>query len=425
MLGEWKMNKEKLIKLSEKVWAPFLLAFLIAPLLGNLLFPFVGFFVALGAIYLLWKNKHFKMFLRIPLYGVFFFAAISVLALAGTANDESEEEVAAVVEEEAPEGNVNEALEDNANEEEVQKEEETEEKATEYFVDENFRMEDDIVILEGETNLENGTVLSFEVKNLDELDNFIEGDITVDEGAFHEEVDISEFTNGEILAWMGLTMNNQNEEVEEVYGGFEGKNVSGDLSGDDYGMLYSFEELFNRLEPIEPTVVSGSGDSATDTFDLEAGMTIIEASHSGERNFIAELKDENGNSVELIVNDIGNYSGQKAVTVPTADAYYLEIDADGSWDFEIDQVIPNSGESMPGTIESSGDDVVFVKMESGNHRLSFTHSGERNFIVMLNNQNLLVNDIGSYEGNQTQQVDNDGIYMFNVEADGDWSITVE
>ncbi len=44
--------------------------------------------------------------------------------------------------------------------------------------------------------------------------------------------------------------------------------------------------------------------------------------------------------------------------------------------------------------------------------------------MLNNNSGLLVNEIGFYEGGGTQRFDPGGICMFNVEADGDWTIEV-
>nr|WP_257132415.1 hypothetical protein [Bacillus thuringiensis] len=43
----------------------------------------------------------------------------------------------------------------------------------------------------------------------------------------------------------------------------------------------------------------------------------------------------------------------------------------------------------------------------------------------MNDQNLLVNQIGAYEGSSSHVFKDTGMYSFEVKADGDWSITIE
>jgi hypothetical protein len=58
-------------------------------------------------------------------------------------------------------------------------------------------------------------------------------------------------------------------------------------------------------------------------------------SHTGESNFAIWLFDENGNHVDLLVNEIGNYSGSTAVRIPKKGVYLLDITADGSWSVSV------------------------------------------------------------------------------------------
>lgn len=172
--------------------------------------------------------------------------------------------------------------------------------------------------------------------------------------------------------------------------------------------------------------ISGSGDTATDGIELQAGWAIFDGTHSnGSSNFAVHLQDETGQDLELLVNTIGTYSGKTFAIIPSAGTYYLNVAADGSWNFDIYQTPPVEMPDAPTELTGSGDDVVFVNTESGNYKLSFTHTGQSNFAVHLNGQNLLVNEIGQYEGSTRQPLQDTGMYCFVVTADGDWSIKME
>lgn len=50
----------------------------------------------------------------------------------------------------------------------------------------------------------------------------------------------------------------------------------------------------------------------------------------------------------------------------------------------ITQETPLVSESVPGTINGHGDDVVSINIPSGNHIVKLNHTGSRNFIIKVN-----------------------------------------
>lgn len=86
-----------------------------------------------------------------------------------------------------------------------------------------------------------------------------------------------------------------------------------------------------RATPQPSQPFSGSGKSATKLFPLSAGLVTFQMHHTGERNFIVELFDENGAQLETLANEIGQFSGTKAVTVPHSGRYLLAVEAGGDW----------------------------------------------------------------------------------------------
>ena len=184
-------------------------------------------------------------------------------------------------------------------------------------------------------------------------------------------------------------------------------------------------EVEKRLFENSKIAVSGSGDTSTDLITLEAGFAVFEGNYSGSGNFIVQLMDENGNDVELLVNDIGSYKGKTFAVIQTAGNYYLNVKASSSWNFSVYQTTPPTVVSAPTEISGTGDDVVFVDAQSGNYKLTSTHQGSSNFIVRLNGSGLLVNEIGAYNGSTRQKLSSSGVYAFVVNADGDWSIRIE
>jgi hypothetical protein len=91
----------------------------------------------------------------------------------------------------------------------------------------------------------------------------------------------------------------------------------------------------------------------------------------------------------------------------------------------------NSSQTFSGT----GDDVVRVKAVSATVLVTFTHDGESNFIVTSKTKNDdyidgLVNVIGPYSGTVIQELgtsffNKEKLGLFEVQADGDWTIKIK
>lgn len=288
--------------------------------------------------------------------------------------------------------------------------------------DESIDISDEKVVIEGETNLHDGVILSYEITNEGDVDDYIEGEMEVNGGKFSTEEDVSDFSNGEIRVYLAFLPYMQPNRIMEIYGEM-GENIEGDkvIESADANIIEA-ANIYVKAKPIE---LEGSGDTATDTFSLTPGLAFFSAEHTGGSNFVLEFMDENGNQLNLLVNEIGSYNGTTAATIPDSGEYLLNVTADGSWNIDITQSIPSDVPSAPTTLEGNGDDVVFVNLDSGLTHLEFSHLGESNFIVMVNDQNLLVNEIGNYEGSQAQQVQDPGTYAISVKADGNWSIQIE
>jgi putative cell wall-binding protein len=80
---------------------------------------------------------------------------------------------------------------------------------------------------------------------------------------------------------------------------------------------------------------SGTGPTAPSAFYMSNGLKTFNLSHTGSSNFIVTLYDKNGNWIELLANEIGNYSGSSAASISSSGVYYLDIEADGEWGVSI------------------------------------------------------------------------------------------
>ena len=89
----------------------------------------------------------------------------------------------------------------------------------------------------------------------------------------------------------------------------------------------------NNKEQIK-SEISGSGDRVK-KIQLNKGIAIFNLKYSGKRNFIVWLKDAEGKDIELLVNDIGSYNGEKTATLKKDGTYILEIHSAGSWTINV------------------------------------------------------------------------------------------
>ena len=170
----------------------------------------------------------------------------------------------------------------------------------------------------------------------------------------------------------------------------------------------------------EPIILSGTGQTVTDPIDFPPGISLLVFEHTGRRNFI--VKAFTDDSEELLVNEVGNYSGRRPLAGKKG--VFFEIKADGPWSIHVGELPlePNARDGISGR----GDWVsgYFLPKEEGRKPVDFTHDGERNFIVYLyckGGAELAQNEIGVTEGASVVDF-NEGPCFWDIQADGYWSI---
>ncbi len=94
---------------------------------------------------------------------------------------------------------------------------------------------------------------------------------------------------------------------------------------------------------METLALTGTGAEATKLFVLQSGLRRFTLKYDGASNFIVKLLDEQGNPAggaygldSLLVNEIGSYSGSKAVQIKETGNYLLSVEAEGKWTIVIE-----------------------------------------------------------------------------------------
>ena len=170
---------------------------------------------------------------------------------------------------------------------------------------------------------------------------------------------------------------------------------------------------------------TGNGDYVL-TVELSRGLALLTFTHDGSRNFIVWIR---GTDEDLLVNTIGVYEGRRSFP-SGGGSFLLDIQADGAWKVAVEEPrnqLPGPRPPYGGT----GDDLTaFFHLDAGVHIAEFSHTGTRNFIVWLIDEqgsqvDLLVNTIGPYGGRRSFRISESGLYAYSVSADGQWAADVE
>ncbi|HTQ38990.1 MAG TPA: hypothetical protein VMJ32_08175 [Pirellulales bacterium] len=185
-----------------------------------------------------------------------------------------------------------------------------------------------------------------------------------------------------------------------------------------------------QTEP-QPINLAGKGRQASEKFRLEPGLCVFEVNHDGDSNLVIRLLDRNGKEIDTVFNQIGKFTGQRAMNVPKGDTCLLDVQADGNWTANIRQPRPTEGQAAPCTLQGHGYNTTpFFKLEKGLAEFQMKHEGEARFRVVLLDRNgrpveYLTNTLGAFEGSKPISIEEPGLYFLNVSADGDWTVDVK
>lgn len=151
---------------------------------------------------------------------------------------------------------------------------------------------------------------------------------------------------------------------------------------------------------------------------------IATITHHGSRNFAVWTVDANGSRLDLVVNEIGSYSGVRPIDFRDRPAAF-QIESDGEWTILVQAL--DKAPRWPDHSAGTGSAVLVVAPEAvqGLTTVTITHSGESNFVVWAygdRNTDLLVNEIGPYSGKTILPA---WAVAIEIEADGAWTMTTE
>lgn len=171
-----------------------------------------------------------------------------------------------------------------------------------------------------------------------------------------------------------------------------------------------------------PKEYAGFGDDiVTITKHDSTGPQVAVITHAGGSNFAVHTLDAALAKNDLLVNEIGNYTGTVLFDAMKGEqTTALNITAGGSWNVKL---IPLSSiRSFDGTIPMTGTGADVIRYTGTAKPATFVHDGTSNIAVHHygSRRDLLINEIGAYTGTVVWAP---GIYT--IAADGNWSATLK
>jgi hypothetical protein len=169
---------------------------------------------------------------------------------------------------------------------------------------------------------------------------------------------------------------------------------------------------------------SGVGPDVKALTNPATEPAIVSFTHDGESNFAVWSLNAELEQIDLLVNEIGSYSGMiflsRGYSFSPSSARHLEIEDAEEWTAKVAPA--SSAPQFLAAAKGSGDSVL--RYGGSRVRLEITYSGEGNFSVTTFSKDgfygdLLVNEIDEFSGTVVLPSDE---YIV-VSADGDWTLT--
>jgi hypothetical protein len=167
---------------------------------------------------------------------------------------------------------------------------------------------------------------------------------------FHLEKGLSLFSikhqgSASFAIWLLDSSGKKVDLLVDVIGNFSGSKAEGITAAGDYQLdidadgdwTVEITQPRPQLAQPAPLSVTGTGQHATRFFTLKPGVATFRMTHNGTSNFAVWLDDVNGKHVDLLANTVGAFNGTKAEDIEQGGIYFLDIDADGDWNIDINK----------------------------------------------------------------------------------------
>jgi hypothetical protein len=177
--------------------------------------------------------------------------------------------------------------------------------------------------------------------------------------------------------------------------------------------------------------LTGTGETITENFGLEAGLVLFEFSHAANTPFAFFLLDQESNHLTMPANHLHGVAGMGVYRVREDGDYQLHAIAEDAWTIAVtplDAALLTQGatplEAMQGTDSTVS---LPTRLEAGTYEWQWSHTGELAFEIMVldvagKERIVVLESTGVGEGTATFTVPESNLYLVYVFADGDWTV---
>lgn len=161
----------------------------------------------------------------------------------------------------------------------------------------------------------------------------------------------------------------------------------------------------------------GRGNKTIDIDLNEDWLHVAKITHKGTSNFMVDSLDASGQPIDLVVNEVGNYTGVRLLDGDRGVPSRLKIRADGSW--RVTVMVATKAPRWTGRASGTGDAILQVDPADPAVTVRFTHKGRSNTTLQTRGEkaDLLVNEIGRYAGQMQIPT---GTTFIDITGDGSW-----
>jgi len=177
--------------------------------------------------------------------------------------------------------------------------------------------------------------------------------------------------------------------------------------------------------------LSGSSETITEDFELEAGLVLFEFTHPADTPFAFFLLDQESNHLTMPANHLHGVAGTGLYRVRENGVYRLHAIAEDAWEISVTPLdverlaaAPTPLTPMRGTESTVS---LPTLLEAGAYEWQWSHTGELALEIMVLSADgteriVALETTGVGEGAATFTIPKSAVYLVYIFADGEWTV---
>ena len=176
--------------------------------------------------------------------------------------------------------------------------------------------------------------------------------------------------------------------------------------------------------------VEGADTMQSQQFELARGLAILTFDFTGMGECSVLIKDTAGTLEQRLLLGVDQL-GARAFHIDQPGQYFFDVIASGNWIVNVWQPTPSTTPHIDRFDGQYSSVTVFSYFEVDQYAFHLTHDGAGDFVVNMldwegNPVRQLVNTTGYYDDYPAEfTIQNANVYLFDIVADGNWTIAIE